>query len=511
MQVKVNNVEITLDEGSTIKDAIDKSNAPYIPNTTIALIQGREELESQVNKYKISTTQGSIIIELSDEAEKLTEFWKSSYKEFIGKQIRWTSSKEAAMGSVKSHLEPTNERYMYNKWDVIVSLSAFSNESTHIIFSKDKHEATYAVPDDNHGILARSVGGKRTITKLTNNDSIINIEPIVERKSVVNSTEVSDLDTKLVEGNELYTYMLVKANENAPVSFEHFLKIIDDGTFHVDYEAETFIESNTLEGLERDSENPGKRNRGTVTVRNQGHGVGKVYIYRENRILIPSHNEIGHISQGMELLDIAKNTDNITTITEPAKISTVGLTQKQADEYLDERNIVHERDGLKDDNAVIVAQDPQYTVEIAKTNHVKTLGVPPEDFVEIELYPDESPSSVWYFRKITGLLNADVGHMLVNMAIPAMDLLMVKAINKEAKGLIPEKLPEDKVDAWDICVSNTACKQVGNIGIRFKDNSDFGPTGEAFSGTNIIGKIVAGFDNLKNFKNGDTIYVKERK
>ncbi len=510
MRVKINNVEIDLDDDSTIEEAIKLSNAPYIPGTVIALIEGREELESHVNKYKIITTKGSIIIELVNEAENLANFWKENYKKFIGSAIRWTSSQEAAIGSIVSNLEPTNDEYLYNRWDVIVSLSGFSNENTHIILSKSKHQAIYGVPNENKGILARIVGGKRNVANLKNTDEIVDIEPVLERKSIINSAEVTDLSTKLKEGNELYTYMEVKANENAPISFEHFLKIIDDGTFYVDYESETFIQNDSLKGLEKDSENVGKRNRGTVTLRNQGHGVGRVYIYRESRILVPSHNEIGYVTKGMELLDTVKNTDRITILTDPGKISTVGLTQNEADKYLEERGIEHTRDGLTSDDAVIVAQDPLYTVDVAKAQKIKTLGVPKEDFVEIELYEDESPSSVWYFRKITGLLNGDVGHLRVNMAIGEMNLIMFKAVNKEAKGLIPEKLPDGMVNAWDICVSNTACKHVGNIGIRFVDNTEFGPTGEAFSGTNIIGRIVGGFDNLKAFKEGDTVYVKEK-
>ena len=212
----------------------------------------------------------------------------------------------------------------------------------------------------------------------------------------------------------------------------------------------------------------------------------------------------------IRIVDEIKPYEKITIKTVPEKISTVALTQKDADIYLENLGIGHERDGLVDDDAIIVAQDPLYTVDIDKQKKLKTLGVPKDDFVEIELYADENPSSVWYFRKISGLLNGDVGHLRVNMAIKEMNIIMFKAVNKEAKGLIPEKLPDNKVNAWEICVSNTACKHVGNIGIRFEDNSEFGPTGESFSATNVIGKVVAGFDNLKAFKEGDTVYVKER-
>ena len=510
MQVKVNDVEINLDVGSTVEDAIKISDAPYIEGSAIALIEGREELESHVNKYKIVTTQGSIIIELVEDAEILTNFWKDNYKNFIGTAIRWTTSNEAAIGSIVSSLEPSNDEYLYNRWDVIVSLSGFSNEATHILFSKSKHRAVYGVPDQNKGVMATIVGGKRTISKLKNTDEVIDIEPIIERKSVINSASVTDFSTELKEGNELFTYMEVEANPEAPVSFEHFLKIIEDGTFKVDYEAESFVGNYMLKGLEKDSEKIEKRKRGAVTLRNQGNGVGRVYIYREDRVSVPTHNIIGYITRGIQILDTVNENERITVKTSPEKISTVALTQKDADEYLDSLSIEHERDGYTDDDAIIVAQEPNYTVQIAQQKKIKTLGVPPQDFVEIELYEDESPSTVWYFRKITGLLDGDVGHLRVGMALKEMDILMFNAVNKEAKGLIPEKVPEGIVHAWEICVSNMACKHVGNIGIRFVDNKEFGPTGESFGSTNIIGKVISGFDNLKAFKEGDTVYVKEK-
>jgi len=510
MQVKVNDVEIDIDAGSTVEDAIKLTKAPYIKGSAIALIEGRQELESQVNKYKIVTTNGSIIIELVDNADILTNFWKDNYKKFIGTAIRWTTSNEVAIGSIVSNLEPSNEEHLYNRWDVIISLSSFSNEATHILFSKSKHRSVYGVPDQNKGIVATIVGGKRTVAKLKNTDTVTNIEPIIERKSVINSASVTDFSTVLKEGNELFTYMEVEANPQAPMSFEHFLKIIEDGTFKVDYESETFIGNYALKGLEKDTEIIEKRKRGAVTLRTQGNGVGRVYIYREDRVSVPTHNIIGYVTRGIQILDIVNENEKITVLTKPEKISTVSLTQKQADEYLDNLGIEHERDGITDDEAIIVAQEPNYTVDVDKERKVKTLGVPPHDFVEIELYDEESPSSVWYFKKITGLLNGDVGHLRVHMAIKPMKIIMFNAVNKEAKGLIPEKLPDGQVNAWEICVSNTACKNVGNIGIRFEDNSEFGPTGESFKSTNVIGRVVSGFDNLKAFKEGDTVYVKER-
>lgn len=510
MHIKINEVEMELAEGSTVKDAIEASNAPYVEGCAVSLIEGREELESHVNKYKIKTTKGSIIIELVDEAKLLVYFWKNHYNEFSSSLIRWTTSNEVAMGSMVSDLEPTHNEYQYNRWDVILSLSSFSNESTHVIFSKSKHNAIYGVPDDNKGVFATVVGGKRTIAQLDNTDKITSIEPIIERKSVIKTANVTDLSTKLHESNELFTYIEVEANPQAPMSFEHFLKIIENNTITVDYESETFISNQTLKGLERESELIEKRSRGNVTLRNDGSSTGTIYLYRESRVSVPTHNTVGYIKRGIQLLDTVNEKEKVTIKTVPEKISTVAMTQVEAEEYLDKLSIEHQRDGLTDDDAIVVAQNPLYTVEINNTKKISTLGVPKEDFVEIELYEDQSPSSVWYFRKITGLLDGDVGHLRVDMAFKDMDLIMFNAVKKDAKGLIPEKTPTDEVKAWEICVSNTVSKYVGNMGIRFVDNTEFGPTGETFDGTNIIGRVVTGKENFESYYEGDTIYVREK-
>ncbi|MDO5852015.1 MAG: methanogenesis marker 3 protein [Methanobacteriaceae archaeon] len=510
MHVQVNNMEIDLDKGSSIEDAIKKANAPYSDDCVMTLIEGKEELESLINKYSIKTTHGTVIIEIMDD-NPLVDVWRSQYKEFMNKQIRWTTSNEVSIGPIKTELKPSDEEYSYHRWDVLLSLSGFSNEATHIIFLKNNYKSVFSVPEGTDGVFAKVIGGKRTVTKITDDDEIISIEPIIERKHVIKTAKKIDLSTKLSEGNQLFTYLEVKADDEAPLSFEHFLKVIEDGKIHVDYESESFIGSYLLKGLEKESEKITKRNKATVTVRNRGKSVGNIYLYREDRVSSDMHNTLGYITKGIELLDTTKVNDKILVKTIPEKISTISLTQIEAENYLKEHDIVHIRDGLTSDGDIIVAQDPRYTLDIVEKKELKTLGVKSEEIIHIELYDDASPNSVWYFKKITGLLDGDIGHLQVKLAIKDMDIIMFKEMNREAKGLIPEKTTEDMIKAYEVCVSNTACKNVGNIGIRFKDNNDFGPTGESLKSTNIIGHVIFGQENLKNFKEGDTVYVTTKK
>ena len=242
----------------------------------LCLIKGEKEIEKNINKFKIKTPKGSIIIEMAEElaAKPIIDVWKEKYQEFIGCSIRWTSSTEIAAGPISTDLEPCRNEYKYNDLEVVLSLSGFSNESTHIIFSTDKHFSTYGVPEHNRGVFANVIGGKKTLSLLNEDDNILDIEPIIERTTTVDSASVSNLDTVLEEGNDLYTYVELEPNFNSPDSVEHLFSLIENGTFEVSYDANSLLGFYQLQGISREKEEVGPRKRGTVTMRNDGSGLG---------------------------------------------------------------------------------------------------------------------------------------------------------------------------------------------------------------------------------------------
>ncbi len=510
MRVKVNGEEVDLAEGSTIKDAIDKVGAPYMPGCVLGLIKGTEEVERHVNKYKLKTNKGSIILELIDNAPKnLVETWKKRYKDFSKMGVRWTTSQEVAVGPIKTELIPSKEKYKYHRWDVIFSLSGFTADATHLILSLGEHEATYGAPEENRGVFARVIGGKRTVLKITDDDEILQVKPVLERENIIKSAAITNLDTILEEGNQVFTYVQVKPNPESPQAVEHFYALQESGKITVDYDSNTFVGFYSLQGLEKEPEQIDQRKRGTITLRNTGKGIGRVYIYREDRVSTPSHSVLGKVEKGMQLLDMARYNDEVTFRTSPERIMTLSMTQKEAEEFLQEKGVKQIRDGLDDDQAVVVRQEPHFTMEIIAKGEVKTFGIPEEDLVHVEI-DNKSPRSAWYFQKISGLLDSPVGSLNVHFAFPGMKLLMFKSVPKESKGLIPENTPKEEVKAGQIGVTNMSRRHIGMVGVRFEDNKEFGPTGEPFQGTNIIGSVVRGLENLEKYKEGDTIYVTRR-
>ena len=510
MLIKVNGEEMEVAEASTIQDVIDETNAPYTPGSIICLIKGKKELEKNISKYKIKTNQGSIIIQLdeSEEAKPLVDVWKSQYEEVVDLDIRWSTPTEVAIGPIVTDLEPTHDEYKYYEGDVVLSLSSFSNESTHLILLKENTTNVYSVPPYNKGIFARVIGGKKTLENLTDEDKVTGIEPIIERSTTTDSASVSDLSTVLEEGNELYTYVSFEIDEDSPVCVEHMFSLIKDGRIKVSYDSESFLGFYDLAGLNKPKEKTTQRTRGTITIRNSGVGVGKLFIYRQNRVLTPNHTTVGRIVNGMEIIDIAKENDFITVKSEQQRLMLLNKTQAEATKILSEAGVEHMIDGLVDDDAIIVEQIPKHTIDILKEGQVITKAINKEDLCSIK-FVDNAPRSVRYFKLLSGLIENPVGQIKVHFAVPGMHIIIFEGDNKAAKGLVPENNPVDKVIRGQIGITNMASKSAGLIGIRFEDNSEFGPTAENFEATNIIGDITSDYDSLEKLKEGVVVYVTE--
>jgi UPF0288 family protein (methanogenesis marker protein 3) len=76
------------------------------------------------------------------------------------------------------------------------------------------------------------------------------------------------------------------------------------------------------------------------------------------------------------------------------------------------------------------------------------------------------------------------------------------------KEILPENAPTGKVPGGEIGITNQAAKRMGIIGVRLGDDELFGPTGERFSSTNIVGRMIDP-EKLLGVKEGDAIYVTE--
>jgi len=355
--------------------------------------------------------------------------------------------------------------------------------------------------------------GRSIVAELDEGDKIETICPLVTKAERIGFV-TSDLDTEIKEGQEIFTFAKIKLAQEAPVSSEHFLSLARDEIIHVDARTHAYIASEALKGLSLPVENIQYRSKYYLSVRNTGTEKGKVFAYKESRLPNPSHNVFGEIIQGGDLIEYARADDTIYTVTEPRWMMVVGRTQKEAEEFFEREDIEQVREGNKDDNAVVVDQIPALTMDIMEKGTVRTVGVEDEAVFEVVLFHEEAPKTVWYFKKITGLINRPIGYLKVFFTVSGM-IVLFHGRAVEAGTLIPENLPKGVVKKGVLGVTNMSRANRGMMGIRLDESREYGPTGETFDGTNIVLSIPSLTPSMVSFlsklKEGDVIYVKEKR
>ncbi|WP_456371887.1 methyl-coenzyme M reductase-associated protein Mmp3 [Methanocaldococcus sp.] len=482
--------------GNTLKDVI--KDEYYKKGANIVIIKGvKKEAEKIPKKFLIKTTKGNITIAITENNET-AKFFINNYKNFV-KKLRWVSGIDVAFGSTRIDLEISTEPKEFKKWDVVLSISGLDKDEGHLVFVKRKGEAIYGLKEPKIGIV---VGGKWVIDKLNIGDEIIDIEPIREEKEAVDYFVTTDLNTKLEDGWKIYTYFTAEF-DGTPSAVEHCLALMEDGIFEISENTKTYIADCRLQTLKIEEGSLIDRDRGTITVRNYGVGEGKVYIYKESRSSSLSHTVVGKVKEGIELIDFS-DSGILSVKTVPERLCAIGLTIDEAEELLKKYNIEVEKEGDLE-NAIVVEQEPEYTLDVLKKKKVKITGLNKNKIVVIELFEDKAPITTWYFRKTTGLTTKRVGKL--HVYFKHKDVIMFKGNPDYAKGLLPENTPKEKVEKYYIGVSNMVSRYKGMIGVRFKDSDKFGPTGESFEKTNIIGRIVENAEYLKNVKHGEDVYI----
>ncbi|WP_421078307.1 methanogenesis marker 3 protein [Methanothermococcus sp. Ax23] len=498
-EVLVNN---TKKSGKFLKEVI--AGEPYKMGANIVIIKGiKKEVEKESKKYKITTTKGSMIIGIT-ESSGTVDFWNNNYEKFKGKNVRWRSVSDVSFGNITIDLKMSNKPEKFKKWDVVLSISGFDKTEGHLVFVKKDTQEIYGIESPKIGIL---IGGKRVLSELTPEDSIISIEPIRESKEKIDYLTTTDLNTELEDGWEIWTYCEAEF-EGPSKTVEHALALMEDGYFEATEGTNTFIADCRLQTLSIDEENLEDRKRGSITVRNTGDGVGKVYIYKENRASSLSHTVVGRITKGMELVDFSDE-GIISVVSKPERLNAIGKTQKEASELFKKHGINHTMEGDTNEDAIVIEQSPEYTMDVLKSKEVVTKGISPDKLLYVEIYDDKAPNTAWYFRKTTGLTTKSIGTL--NVYFKTGDMAMFERNDEYAKGLLPENTPTGTLEGGYIGVTNMVKRYKGYIGTRLSSNDKYGPTGETFEGTNIVGKIVKNEDVLKKLKAKDTVYILEVK
>ncbi|MBN2488693.1 MAG: methanogenesis marker 3 protein [Methanosarcinaceae archaeon] len=507
INVEVNGQQITLPHNSTLADALSVSKAPYKEGTAIGMLKettGRKTEE--ITEYTITTSRGEFKIELLEPDSDSKNRWFHHFKKYEGTPIRWISRDAVAFGPFGTDIHPTRGTSNFERFEVAYGAGGFDPENTHLILSKNRHVSEYGMPQE--GTFARIISGKNVLHQLNKIDTIISIEPIIEWEKMAERLCTTDLSTKIDDGVRIFTYFEVELEPLAPEGAEHFLALTRNGTFKVDLVASSFISDNSLQGEMCKYENFDPRIAGSVAVRTVGDGSGKAYIACDDRNASIMHSVVGHVTKGLELVKLAESGQRLVLKTIPDQIMVLGMGFEEADEHLSRLGVELVRDGYTGEDAVIVKNTPGTTIDILREGKVTAFGVQESRLIKIKLYDDLVPKTLNFFRHAIELQFRPVGALPVLMKYENTYLFKAEKAAEKYKEIMPENTPTDKVLAGEIGVTNQAAKRMGVVGVKTKDDSLFGPSGEKFTNTNIIGRILE-LDKLKDLKDGDVMYVVE--
>lgn len=504
--VEINDEVVSIEEGANIGDLLKKTNTSLLKGAVVGIVKTGEEQKRQTTEYSLKTNRGDFKIEVDSKKPGLASTWISN---FAGMQLHahWATSDAVAFGPISTGIKPAREVYEYQRYDVIFGTGGYDAKNTYILFSKDRHTATHGAPADG-GVFARVISGKNIISKLEQGDAITQIEPVIRWETLTDKITTTDLNTPLENGMKIFTHFSVSLNKDAPYGAEHFLGLVRRGFFEISDISSSYIANDGLKGEECPFELLDSRSEGAVAVRTRGVGTGRVFISKEDRTSSVAHSVVGNVAKGMELVKLAGIEDKLEVRTSPGRVMFLGLNLREAKANAQEKELDLEIDGAQDEEAIIVEQQPETTMEILENKKVSVLCIPPELLLHIKFYYDSAPKTIEFFKHSLRLKQRPVGPLPIYFTYENTTIFKTLKRAEAYKEIMPENTPSEIVLKGEVGVTNQASKQYGLIGVKNVDDDRYGPTGEKFHSTNIIGKLVDA-EKLDSVKQGDIVYVIE--
>lgn len=504
MKVLVNGKEKELPSKATLKSALTGEH--YVKGTLVSIHLSTEKLVKESDDFEIVTERGSMVIHLDDTPD--AKIWRSKVSDMSELFLRWRTERLDAFGSFSTDIEFDQTEGIYKRFDCFFSLGGNDNSTTYMMIARKDHKRSYGAGSGRIGHITK---GRHILDIFQEGDRIIEVKPLISEESTENVIVTTDLSFKLEDGYSVDTHVRIKLDESSPESAEHVLILSDKGHMHISDTSGSYAACSEDQDISMEIEDRRVRDIGSVTVRNQGVGLGRIFIYKEKRQLSEVHNYAGTVISGMPIVKMAKGDSSISVVTEPLRLLTVGMTQKKASEFLDSRGVKQERVGDVDDDAIVVEQIPERTIDALKAGKVKTFAVKKDRIYRISLDRKKSPLSVHYFEKVTGLSHKPIGSLKVFFMFDGMPMVQFEGDPSRAHMLYPDE-PFKKCKRGDIGVTNQARPNAGLIGIRLEDSKEYGPTGEEGYGTNILGKFEDDLDEfLKKTDDEEVIYVTEER
>lgn len=501
MKVVVNGTEKTLKSGATLKNAI--AGEPYQKGSLVAVHLSEEKLVKETSDFEIATERGPIVLRLNDSKE--AKEWRKLVEGKHTLSARWVTHQIVSFGSFPTDLDVDRSEHQYKMYDCFLALGGFDNHTTYMMIARDNHRGSYGA---GKALIGRITVGRHILDEFREGDTITSIRPMMSETSTENVKITDDQSFPLEDGYRVDTYLGIGLDKASPASAEHVLILSKEGSLRLTDATGSYASCSEDMDVEMPVEDIRVRDAGSVTVRNDGLGKGRLYLYKERRQTSGVHNYAGTVTSGTAILRYAPKDSIITVVTDPPRALAVGMRQKEGEEFLSKAGIKVKRTGDLSDDAIIAEQTPEMTLEALKSGHVETFGVPREAVFKVKLNGKDAVSEQ-YFRKVTGLSHKPVGSLKVQFTFEGLPMVTFYGDEERGKNLYPQD-PFKKVKKGEIGLTNQSRPHHGLIGIRLEDSKEFGPTGEEGYGTNIIGKFDDDLERLmKDLGEEDVVYITE--
>lgn len=476
---------------------------------------GDVETPRDTSHLRFTTTAGDIVVELLPGVVLPVPTGGVSDANL---RVHWEDKYAVAFGPFRADFIPDHQSYRYDRGVLCLGCGGYDSGTSYLMFSRLQHMGDHGAASGG-AILGTVISGLGIMNRWRNGDRITKIEHVFTSVDKTNAVVTTDLSLEVEDGMQIFSEILINAegykedhsaiDTSCTKSVEHLLFALRNSEYLIDRMASTYIRDHTEGKLAVPMELQKPRREGTVTVRTSGKSSGAIYIYTKD---IPSnqhHTRTGTVVRGIELARFANVGTKLSVKVVPEQLDLRGLPLGEAVARAKARGLRVLADNRDVDGRVVIDQNPATTLEVLKDGKVALSTVALEDVIDITLDYEHAPRTVDLFRRVTGLKIYAIGSMPFFYNIDD-EMYLFKPKFASNVNIIPENVPKQPVPPYSLAVTNDARKARGMTGVRSVANEEYGPTGEPFEGTNVIGTVLD-IDKLPLIKDGSTVFIREVK
>lgn len=476
---------------------------------------GDVETPRDTSHLRFTTTAGDIVVELLPGVVLPVPTGDVSNANL---RVHWEDKYAVAFGPFRADFIPDHQSYRYDRGVLCLGCGGYDSGTSYLMFSRLQHMGDHGAASGG-AVLGTVISGLGIMNRWRNGDRITKIEHVFTSVDKTNAVVTTDLSLEVEDGMQIFSEILINAegykedhsaiDTSCTKSVEHLLFALRNSEYLIDRTASTYIRDHTEGKLAVPMELQKPRREGTVTVRTSGKSSGAIYIYTKD---IPSnqhHTRTGTVVRGIELARFANVGTKLSVKVVPEQLDLRGLPLGEAVARAKARGLRVLADNRDVDGRVVIDQNPATTLEVLKEGKVALSTVALEDVIDITLDYEHAPRTVDLFRRVTGLKIYAIGSMPFFYNIDD-EMYLFKPKFASNVNIIPENVPKQPVPPYSLAVTNDARKARGMTGVRSVANEEYGPTGEPFEGTNVIGTVLD-IDKLPLIKDGSTVFIREVK